>query len=119
MNINTKEKYDKLKKPLIPKSITRKKKKRKLVETFKPISFKAKKLIPFIPKKDKTNKPFTSWFKINPSMIGLNFAFDNPRLGTISYRGASTKAGLIKHIRDIRQIKKLQRRRRYLKALRG
>lgn len=115
MNINTKEKYARIKKSLIPKSITRKKMRRKLTETFK--IRKPRKLVPFIPEKDKSNVFKPVRFKINPSLRGLAYALVHPRMEIISYRNHSTKIGMIKHAGDIRQIKKLQRRRKHLKSL--
>ena len=114
MKINTKEKYDNLKRPLIPKSITHKKEKRSLVETFN-----LRKLIPFIHEKDRTNKPYRGKFRINPSLHGLDYAFMHPAFKGTFHRGVSSKAGAIKHAGEVRQVKKLQRRRVYLRALCG
>ena len=102
MKINTKEKYDKLKRPLIPKSITRKKDRKKVIETFK-----LRKLIPFIPEKDRNNKPFIGKFRINPSLVGLMYAFNHPRLVSPTYHPRASKAGLIKHAGEVRKVKKL------------
>jgi len=114
MKINTKEKYDNLKRPLIPKSIARKKEKRKIIETFK-----LRKLIPFIHEKDRTNKPYNKRFNINPSLLGLEYAFNHPRLANSFYNPNPSMFGLIKHAGEVRQVKRSQRRRVYLRALRG
>ena len=114
MKINTKEKYDNLKRPLIPKSITHKKEKRSLVETFN-----LRKLIPFIHEKDRTNKPYRGKFRINPSLHGLDYAFMHPAFKGTFNRGASSKAGEIKHAGEVRRVKRYQRYRTFQKVLRG
>ena len=57
--IKTKEKYDRVHKPLIPKSRDKKKKKLTIKETIKNYF---KKPTPFIPDKDKQTKPMKGRF---------------------------------------------------------
>ena len=114
MKINTKEKYNNLKRPLIPKSIARKKEKRKIIETFK-----LRKLIPFIHEKDRTNKPYNKRFNINPSLLGLEYAFNHPRLANSFYNPNPSMFGLIKHAGEVRQVKKHQRYKKFQMSLKG
>lgn len=116
MKINTKEKYDRIHASLKPKSKIKKKKKLVLVKTVRS-SFK--KLIPFIPEKDKSPKPVSArTFRRNINPLALLEMFTPTFTGGKPIFPSSLK-GKKKHAGEVRQIKKNQRRRAYLKMCKG
>jgi hypothetical protein len=115
MAIRTKEKYDRIHAPLKPKSRVKKKAKLIIIDTVRnPI----KKLIPFIPDKDKSPKPVSPrTFKRNINPLSLLEMFIPSFKGGKPIYPSSLK-GAKKHAGEVRRIKKNQRRRAYLRLCR-
>ena len=110
MKAKSKEQYDKIHKPMIPKSRINRKIKMKMKSVIKHI--------PFIPAKDKTSNPFSiSKLKRPFNLQTLLDAFTHPRVYYPTYTGTTTIYGMIKHAGEIRSIKKAQRRRSHLRSL--
>ena len=116
MKIRTKEQYNKTHKPCKPKSRQIKREKILITETVRnPL----KKLIPFIPNKDKELKPLnTRNLKKNIHPIDLL----NMWIPTFSHTRTFTLPNIkskIKNAANVRVIKKRQRRRSYLRMCRS